>query len=192
MFLWMGICRIPIQKNNVFWEKFPVFMLLVTGSLPASGWGSSGIIKYLSGWGQLGYCPLFHNSSSPSSSPFASVQANLVGFSLLAYGKRSFQIQNPGTDTKQVKYIWLLLWSALSPQSKDFVVTWWLANLLHVLCWLAIPSYKEWSHLLNVTKTVVFIHARSELSTVQGQNDRTRRGEQWTNWSSAIYKRFGE
>ena len=75
----------------------------------------------------------------------------------------------------------VVIGSELSPQSRVFVVTGWLANLHHVLCWLAIPSYEEWSNLLNVTKTVVFIHARSELITRAMSKRSGSGGEQWTN-----------
>ena len=37
----------------------------------------------------------------------------------------------------------VVIGSELSPQSRVFVVTWWLADLRHVLCWLAIPWIVE-------------------------------------------------
>ena len=85
------------------------------------------------------------------------MQANLVGFCLLGCGKKGFSDTKSrnGCQTKLSIDI-VVIGSELSPQSRVFVVTLWLANLRHVLCWLAIPSYKEWSNLLNVTKTVGF------------------------------------
>ena len=163
-------------------------MLLVSASLSASGWGPSEtwIIQYLSGGGQV--TVLF----STTWALWAVCQANLVGFCYLDCRKRGFPDPKSrnGRQTKLSIDI-VVIRSELSLQSRVFVVTWWLANLRHVHCWLAIPSYEEWSNLMNVTKTVVFIHACSELKT-HGMSKRSESGgEQWTKWSSSINKRFG-
>ena len=79
-------------------------------------------------------------------------QLYLVGFCLFDCWKRGFldPKSRNGRQTKLSIDI-VVIGSELSPQSRVFVVTWWLANIRHVLCWLAIPSYVEWSNLLNVT-----------------------------------------